>query len=111
MNVQIQKSEVETSAASKDMQEITTHVAVNWRVDPTKVTEIYENIGDEDDVLERIISPAVAEALKAASSKRTAEEIQTNREKLKEEIDLFLEATLTKNGITLKDVFIVNLTF
>lgn len=111
MNVQIQKSEVDASAASKDMQEIRTHVAVNWQITSEKVVETYKNIGDEDDVLKRIITPAVTEAFKAAMSKKTAEEVLAKRTELKNEIDEMLKGRLAVYGVTLNDVSIINLTF
>lgn len=111
LNIQIQKNEVETSASSKDMQEITTHLAINWSLTPAKVVDVYKTIGDESDIVNRIIQPAVSEALKAASAKKTAEEILNKRLELKDEIDTMLKDRLTKYGITLNDVSIVNLTF
>lgn len=111
IDVRIQKSEVEASASSKDMQEIKTHVAVNWNIDPDKVVSTYKTIGDESDVLDRVISPSVSEAFKAAMSKRTAEGILDKRMELKQEIDNLLKDRLQRYGVTLLDVSIVNLTF
>ena len=111
VNVQIQKSEIEASAASSDMQEIKTHVAVNWSLSPSKVVETFKAIGDEDDVLARIISPAVNEAFKAAISKKTAADVLGKRMSLKTEIDEMLKVRLAAYGVTLNDVSIVNLTF
>lgn len=111
INVQIQKSDVKASAASKDMQEIQTEVAVNWSIDPSKVVELYKNIGDEDDILRRIINPAVNETLKAATATRNAEEILTKRTEVKNDIDNALKKRLDSYGVKLTDVSIVNLSF
>jgi prohibitin 1 len=111
IDVGIQKSEVETSAASRDMQEITTHIALNWAITPDRVVAVYKTIGDEEAVLARIISPAVSEVLKSAASKKTAEEILTKRTEMKVEIDEALKQRLSHYGITISDISIVNLTF
>lgn len=111
INVQVQRSDVEASAASKDMQEIKTHVAVNWAITPEKVVETFKNIGDEDDVLQRIIEPSVSEVFKAAISQKTAEEVLGKRMELKAEIDKNLKERLSHYGVNLSDVSIVNLTF
>lgn len=111
INVQIQKSETETSAASKDMQEIQTKIAINWSIDPDKVVSLYRTIGDEDDVYNRIISPAVSEVMKSATAKRTAEEVLIARMDLKKDIDEGLKERLANYGVRLTDVSIVNLTF
>ena len=42
MNVQIQKSEVKTSASSKDLQEITTVFALNWSIAPESVVDVLQ---------------------------------------------------------------------
>jgi len=63
IDVQIQKEEVIATAASKDLQELKTLVALNYNVDPTKVNHLYQNIGL--DFSARIIDPAIQEAVKS----------------------------------------------
>lgn len=111
MDMQLQKSEIESSAATKDMQELSAHVAVNWRIDPMKTVQIYKTIGYESEVLNRVINPAVNEVMKAAGAKRNAEEVLTQRMALKQDIDDGLKDRLAKHGVILDDVSIVNLTF
>lgn len=111
IDVQVQKSEIETSAASKDMQDITTKVAVNWKLAPEKVVQTYKNVGDEEAILQRILVPAVSEVLKASTAKYTAEEILNKRMALKNEIDLGLKERLNAYGIDLFDVSITHLSF
>lgn len=111
IDVQIQKSELEASAASSDMQEIKTHVAVNWSLSSERVVQTYKTIGNERDVLNRIISPAVNEAFKAAISRHTAADVLQKRMALKTEIDNILMTRLAAYGVILNDVSIVNLTF
>lgn len=111
MNVQVQKSEVKTSAASKDMQEITTELAINWKLSPDKVVATYKNVGDEDAILQRIIYPAVSEVLKSATAQHTAEDILKKRMELKAAIDEGLKARLGNYGIDLFDVSITHLQF
>lgn len=111
INVQVQKSDIRTSAASKDMQEITTEVAVNWKLSPDKVVSTYKQVGDEDDILQRILIPAVSEVLKASTAQHTAEEILKKRAELKAAIDLGLKERLAAYGIDLFDVSIVHLSF
>lgn len=111
IDVQIQKSEIQAAAASKDMQEINAVVAVNWSLNPEKVVEIYKTIGDEDDVHSRILVPAVAEVIKSATAKRTAEEVLTKRIEMKDDIDAALKQRLGQYGISVMDISIVNLAF
>lgn len=111
MNVQIQKAEIESRAASKDMQDVHALVAVNWSLAPENVVRTYKQIGDEEDVENRILTPAVNEVLKAATSTKTAEEVLTKRLDMKKDIDEALIGRLKQYGITVHDVSIVNLGF
>ena len=111
INVQIQKAEIESGAASKDMQEIKAGVAINWSLSPDRVVNTFKTIGEEEDVVNRILTPAVNEILKASTAKLTAEEVLTKRMQLKADIDKGLMDRLAQYGITLHDVSIVHLSF
>lgn len=111
IDISIQKSEEETSAASKDLQEVHSKVAVNWSIQPDKIVTVYRTIGDEHEALERIVLPAVNEILKAATAKKTAEQILTQRLELKAEIDRTLAERLGQYGLNLSGLNIVDLHF
>lgn len=111
MSVRVQKNDVKAEAASKDLQDVKTEVAVNWHVDPKRVNEIFQRIGDEGQIIARIINPAVSEVVKAATAKKTAEEIITKRTELKQEIDNDLKKRLASYGVLVDDVSLVDVTF
>lgn len=111
VDVQIQKSDIESGAASKDMQDIRAKVAINWSLSPDNVVKTYKEIGNENDVENRILTPAVNEVMKSASAKRTAEEVLTHRMEMKKDIDDGLKIRLSQYGITLHDISIVDLRF
>lgn len=111
LDVQIQKTVIEAGAASKDMQDVTAQVAINWVLSPEKVVATYTEIGDNYEVVQRILIPAVAEVLKASTSKRNAEQILTQRLEMKKDIDAMLEDRLGKYGIEIKDISIADLKF
>ncbi len=111
INVQIQKVNVKASAASKDMQDVDAVVSVNWSMKSDSVVKTFKEIGDEDDVENRILVPAVNEVMKAATAKRNAEEILTKRLEMKHDIDEGLKERLDAYGITFYDISIVDLKF
>lgn len=111
ISVRIQKTEDTAEAASKDLQKVSATFALNWHIDSKTVNNLYQQIGDEEAVAERIIAPAIAEVLKAATAKRTAEEILSKRLELKQEIDDMLIARLTKYDLIINDISLVNLNF
>lgn len=109
INNKITKLEVATQAFSKDLQTVSTVVAVEFRVDKSKSYSIYKEVGENyKDV---IITPAVNEVLKAISSKYTAEESVTNRAVISEGIVDELNKKLNDIGITIADVNIIDFDF
>lgn len=111
LSVRVQQNTFESDAASKDLQKITTELAVNWHVDPAKVNKVFQQVGDQQQIITGIITPAVSEVLKAATAKKTAEEIITKRTELKEEIDSNLKNRLSAYGLIVDDVSLVNFSF
>jgi len=72
---------------------------------------VYQQVGDLQDIVDRIISPAVSEVVKASTAQKNAEEIITLRPQLKGDIDARLAERLTSYNIVLDDISIVNVDF
>jgi len=115
MNIRTQKQEEAASAASKDLQDTHTQVAVNFRIDPIKLTEIYRTIGQattgQDYMQTEIMNPIILESVKFVTSKYTAEELITKRQQVKKEIDEVIADRLNKYGIIVVDVSITDFKF
>ena len=111
MDVQTQKVEVDATAASKDLQNVAAKVAVNWAIQPAAVRDIYQNIGDEDALANRLLAPAIQEAIKAATAQFSAEELVTKRAQVSELIAKNLFDRLSKSGINVSDINILNFDF
>lgn len=109
MDVRTQKDEVDASAASKDLQVVSTKVALNYHVDPNYAGRIYQNIGKE--YKQRIIDPAIQEAVKSSTAKYTAEELITKRETVKELIKSELKTRLAVYNILVDEISITNFDF
>jgi len=111
VSVRVQKTNVESQAASRDLQTVKAVVAVNWHLDASKVNVIYQNIGNQDQVVDRILDPNVKEVVKAATAQRTAEELLTKRALLKDDIDKGLSVRLASYHVIVDDVSVVDLDF
>jgi regulator of protease activity HflC (stomatin/prohibitin superfamily) len=111
LSVRVQQNSFNADAASKDLQKVSTQLAINWHIDAAQVNKVFQRIGDEQQIVQRIITPAVSEVLKAATAKKTAEEIITKRTSLKEEIDIALKARLAAYGVIVDDVSLVDFAF
>src|SRR5919199_4626580 len=104
LSVRVQKQESSAEASSKDLQDVFTDVALNWHIIPDEVNAIFQQIGDENEVVDRIIAPAVEEVLKAVMAKYTAEEIITKRGEVKAAVDEFLTLRLLTYHIAVDDI-------
>lgn len=111
VSVRVQKTDVKAEAASKDLQTVNTDIVVNWHMDAQKVNKIYQSVGDEKAVEDRILAPAVNEVVKAATAQSTASEILAKRPELKRTIDIALSQRLARYNLLLDDVSIVNVNF
>lgn len=109
MNVRIQKSTVVASAASKDIQIVESTIALNFHVDPTSASRLYQEVGHEYGPT--IIAPAVQEAVKGSISKFTAEELISRREEVKMVIKENLAPRLLLRGIIVDEINITNFEF
>ena len=109
MDVKIQKDEVAASASSKDLQVVTSRIALNYHVAPESVNKIWQEIGRDYNV--RIIAPTIQEAVKAVTAKFTAEELITKREEVKEQIKMNLAERLLTHAIIVDEFNIIDFFF
>lgn len=101
----VQKAEVACTAASKDLQTVSSTIAVNYKVLNSFSASVYKNIGLEYQAV--IITPAIQECVKAVTAKFTAEELITNRQSIGDQMMELLKAKITSYGI---DIQIFNIT-
>ncbi len=109
INVQTLKYATTASAASQDLQIVTTHIAVNYHVDPSQANKVYQTLRFEYG--DRVISPAIQEAVKAGTAKFTAEQLITKRPEVRKIIQDDLEVRLAKYSIIVENVLIENFDF
>lgn len=109
MSVQTLKYESGAGAASKDLQIVSTTIAVNYHLNADTVAMLYKEIGIDYSV--RVIQPAVQEVVKAATAKFTAEELITKRPEVKDLIKIELKERLDIRGIFVEDISITNFDF
>src|SRR5437867_6601746 len=109
MEVRTQKFQAEASAASNDLQEVQTVIALNYRIDPTEANKIYQILGVN--YADRVISPTIQEAVKASVAKFNAEELITKRATAKSVIANAIRNTLSSNNIQVQNVFITDFKF
>lgn len=109
MDVKMQKDEVAASASSKDLQVVTSKIALNYHLSPELVNKVWQEVGKSYN--SRIIAPSIQEAVKATTAKFTAEELITKREDVKEQIKANLTERLFENSIIVDEFNIIDFYF
>ena len=91
------------AAASKDLQTVTTEITIQYSPNSAMVADIYRSIGDLARLEPVIVAPAVQESLKSVTAQFTAEELITQRQRVKGEVEsaikTFIDATLQEKGL------------
>ena len=105
----IVKLEVATEAFSKDLQTITSNIAVNYHIAKDRGPEIYKNIGLSYE--EVLIAPTVNEVLKAVTAKYTAVELVSTRSEVSILLDENLNGKLNEYGIYIDEINIIDWDF
>ncbi|MBD2298189.1 prohibitin family protein [Nostoc sp. FACHB-190] len=111
ISIRVQKQEISTEAASKDLQDVFTDVALNWHIIPEEVNTIFQQIGNRENIISRIINPAIEEVLKAIIAQYTAEEIITKRGDVKLGLDSALTTRLRSYHLAFDDISLVHVHF
>lgn len=109
VDVKVQKAETDAAAASADLQDVSSTVAINYHIIPDKANIVYQSIGIH--FKERIIDPAVQEVVKAVTAKYTAEELITKRPAVSDAMKLSLTERLLENNIAVDAFSIVGFSF
>ena len=111
-DIRVQKHQINgLTAASKDLQDITAEVVVNYQVQPSKLVDILREVGNLDSVKEKYVEPQAQEAFKIASAKLKAEESVTKREELMQTFNTSITERLNKFGITVVATALVDVDF
>ena len=108
-DIKVQKEMVSSTAASADLQDVSSEIVLNYKLNRGSVSKIHQTIGWY--YVSTIINPAINEVFKAASAKYTASQLITDRNKLKAEAQETLSARLKPYGIQVEQLSITNFSF
>jgi len=109
VDVRVQKSQSDQTAASKDLQTVTTTVAVNFHLEPSQTNKLYQDVGLAYG--ERIVDPAIGEAVKAITAQYTAEELISKRSEVSARIKETLALKLATYYMILDEINITEFKF
>jgi regulator of protease activity HflC (stomatin/prohibitin superfamily) len=97
------------SAASNDLQQVQTVIALNYHLNPADVNKVYQQLGP--DYADRVIAPTIQESVKASVAKFNAEQLITQRENAKAAIAQAIRNTLAARNVLVETVFITDFKF
>ena len=109
MEVRTQKTVENAASASKDLQDVTTQVALNYHINPDRAQVVYQQIGFEYG--NRVIAPAIQESVKQVTARFNAEELITKRETVKNQIEEQIKARLAPYNIVVDTISITEFQF
>ncbi len=109
MDVKIQKVQTDSAASTRDLQDTTSTVVVNFRVVPDKANKIYQEVGLA--YHDKIIDPGVQEIVKAVTARYNAGELITQRKQVRDEILAALKERMLPYNVVVTDFALVNFSF
>jgi regulator of protease activity HflC (stomatin/prohibitin superfamily) len=103
MDVRLTASHAQATAASRDLQTVSTQVTTQYSMNGEIAPLTYQRIGNLGKVSATLVEPAIQECVKSVTAKFTAEELVTKREVVKLQIQQSLVAyinnTLKEKGV------------
>ena len=103
IDIRLQPARVPGSAASKDLQQVDTTIVLQYSMNAGLVPRTFQQVGNRAVVKAAILTPAIAESVKAITAQFTAEELVTRRAevtvKMQSQIENFLNETLTEKDL------------
>ena len=92
MTTRLTASEAKATAASRDLQIVTTDVTTTYAINGALAPLTFQRVGTPEKIAATIVNPAVQESVKAVTAKFTAEQLVTQREVVKQQIQQAIES-------------------
>ncbi|MDD5152752.1 MAG: prohibitin family protein [Candidatus Pacebacteria bacterium] len=97
--------------ASKDLQDVTIGVVVNYHIDPAKVVDIYSQYSSVENYQSNVIEPIIRKTVKSMSASYTAEELVTKRPEFNDKVTASLSTQFAEKSAILEQANITNFQF
>ncbi len=109
MDNRVQKSTLDMSCFSSDIQEVSMTYTVNYQISKQDAMTIYKSIGT--DYYNTVIAPCITESVKIVAARYNAEELISSRSEMSAQIEEVLENKLMAYNILLVGTSIENMDF
>lgn len=98
-------------AGSKNGQYVYVTVAFNYSLKSDKVAELYSNIGNQQDLEDKLVTPTLQDVIKVATAQFTAEEILPKQNDFRDLAKKAVYERVNQDYITINDLSITNIDF
>lgn len=109
MDNRVQKATVNLMAFSKDIQEVQVKYTLNYQINKNNAQELYRTVGK--DYYDTVVTPIIAESVKAAVSKYNAEGLVGDRNELTSKIEVILAESLKQYDVEVVSTAVEDLDF
>lgn len=109
ISVQVQVEKLDSQASSHDLQVVHTQVTLAYYQDPCCVMDIWARLNN--DALDRVVIPAIQEAIKAQTAQYDAEQLIAQRATVRNGIEQYVRDRLTAHHIDVDAVSITDFNF
>lgn len=109
ISVQVQIEKLNSTASSHDLQEVHTQVTLAYWQDPCCVSDIWSQLNN--DAVDRVVVPAIQEAVKANTAHFDAEQLIANRPVVRDGIETYVRQRLAAHHINVDAVSITDFNF
>ena len=109
IDTRLQREKIRLETYTKDIQQATMSLTVNYNIDPTQAHELYQRIGLA--YQNTLIEPNVLSAVKDVVGKVEADKFINNREVVTQEIKEKISAILSPSHILVQEVAIEDISF
>lgn len=109
MDNRTQKSDLELTAFSSDIQEVSVRFSMNYQIAKENAQNIYKTIGTA--YYETVVAPRIQETVKTVFAKYTAENLISSRSVLSEQITQILSDRLAEYNIVVVSTSVENIDF
>lgn len=103
------RQDYRSEGMSRDMQLVVIETVINYRIDYTRIADLYTKVGR--DYEQKVIIPAVQQTIKEVCSQYKVEDITVNREKIKLQAEEIMRTSLSNYYIVIQDVNLVDIDF
>lgn len=110
-DVRVQKYENTEAAASKDLQDVHTNVAVNLHLDANRVDKLYQTVGNIAEVEAKLLRPIVSNSLKAVIAKYNAEDLVEHRDDVRMGVGAAIRQEMMSYPVEIDAVNLTNFQF